>query len=265
MDTLLILPDNGTLVKVFTQHIVVGCAPAGEFVRLLAAHCSIFVVHYPSVIAIDGPVASGKTTVGRELARRLGYAFVDTGVYYRAVTIAALDAATSLDDEAALTRLADAMVVRLGDGGQSVSVDGVDVTSRLRAPEVDAAVSAVAKVGGVRRAMVAQLRATAKGGDVVMVGRDIGTQVLPDAAKVYLDASPEERARRRFRELMGTEQARSEAEVLRNLELRDTIDSGREDSPLRVAEDAWRIVTDGLDVTGVVERVSAALGTEEDE
>ena len=195
----------------------------------------------------------------------MDYAFVDTGVYYRAVTIAALDAATPLDDEAALTRLAEAMGVRLGDGGQSVSVDGVDVTSRLRAPEVDAAVSAVAKVGGVRRALVAQQRATAEGGDVIMVGRDIGTNVLPSAAKVYLDASPEERARRRFRELAGTDQARSEAEVLGNLEMRDSIDSGRHDSPLRLAEDALRIVTDGLDVPGVVERVLAALRTEEAE
>lgn len=231
----------------------------------LAVHCTIFVVRYPSVIAIDGPVASGKTTVGRELARRLGYAFVDTGVYYRAVTVAALDAATPLDDEAALTRLAEAMDVRLGEGGKSVSVDGVDVTSRLRAPEVDAAVSAVAKVGGVRRAMVAQQRATAEGGDVIMVGRDIGTHVLPDAAKVYLDASREERARRRFRELARTDEARSEAEVLGNLELRDTIDSGRADSPLRVAEDARRVVTDGLAVADVVGYILAVLGTEEAE
>ena len=192
----------------------------------------------------------------------MGYAFVDTGVYYRAVTIAALDAGTPLDDEAALTRLAEAMDVRLGDEGTRVSVGDVDVTSRLRVPEVDAAVSAVAKVGGVRRAMVAQQRATAKGGDVIMVGRDIGTNVLPDAAKVYLDASPEARARRRLNELTGTEQARSEAEVLRNIELRDTVDSGRADSPLRVAEDARRIVTDGLDVEAVVNLVLAALGTE---
>ena len=238
---------------------------SGTAVRPLAAHCTIFSVRYPPVIAIDGPVASGKTTVGRELARRLGYAFVDTGVYYRAVTIAALNAATPLDDEEALTRLARAMDVRLGDGGRRVSVNDVDVTPRLRAPEVDAAVSAVAKVGGVRRAMVAQQRATAKGGDVVMVGRDIGTHVLPGAAKVYLDASPEERARRRFRELAGTDQARSEAEVLGNLAMRDAIDSGREDSPLQVAKDARHIVTDGLDVEGVVERVLAALGTEEAE
>ncbi|MYB85536.1 MAG: (d)CMP kinase [Chloroflexi bacterium] len=220
---------------------------------------------YPSVIAIDGPVASGKTTVGRELARRLGYAFVDTGVYYRAITIAALDTATPLDDEAALSRLAEAIAVRIGDGGLSVLVDDVDVTSRLRAPEVDAAVSPVAKVGGVRRAMVAQQRATAEGGDVVMVGRDIGTHVLPDAAKVYLDASPEERARRRSKELAETAQARSEDEVLGNLRMRDAIDSGREDSPLRVADDALHIVTDGLEVADVVELLLGALGTKEAE
>lgn len=233
--------------------------------RPLAAHCTIFSVRYPPVIAIDGPVASGKTTVGRALARRLGYAFVDTGVYYRAVTVAALDTNTPLDNEAALTRLADGLEIHLGDEGTSVSVGGVNVTSRLRTPEVDAAVSAVAKVVGVRKAMVAQQRATAKGGDVIMVGRDIGTVVLPNAAKVYLDASAEERARRRFKELAGTDQARSRADVLGNIELRDTIDSGRMDSPLRVAEDARRIVTDGLEVEVVVERVLAALGMEEGE
>ena len=222
-------------------------------------------MRYPSVIAIDGPVASGKTTIGRELARRLGYAFVDTGVYYRAVTIAALDTGTLLNDEAALTRLAEGLLVRLGDEGESVALGDVDVTSRLRAPEVDAGVSPVAKVPGVRRAMVAQQRATAKGGDVVMVGRDIGTQVLPDAAKVYLDASAEERTRRRVRELAGTDQARSEADVLRNLKMRDAIDSERADSPLRMAEDAYRIVTDGLEVADVVERVLAVLGMEEPE
>ena len=193
----------------------------------------------------------------------MGYAFVDTGVYYRAVTIGALDAAIPLDDDAALTQLAEGLAIRLE--GERVSLGDVDVTPRLRAPEVDAAVSAVAKVGGVRRAMVAQQRATAEEGDVVMVGRDIGTQVLPDAAKVYLDASPEERTRRRVKELEGTAQARSEAEVLGNLELRDAIDSGREDSPLRLADDALRIVTDGLDVAGVVEHVLAALGTEKAE
>ena len=233
--------------------------------RLLAVHCTIFSVRYPSVIAIDGPVASGKTTVGKALARRLGYAFVDTGVYYRAATIAALDAGTPLDDEAALARLSEGLEVRLGSESESVSLGDRDITSRLRAPEVDAAVSAVARVAGVRRAMVAQQRAIAKGGDVIMVGRDIGTNVLPDAAKVYLDASPEERARRRFEELAGTDEARSEAEVLGNLELRDAIDSGRADSPLRVADDALHVLTDGLAVEVVVERVLAALRMEEAE
>ena len=98
-----------------------------------------------------------------------------------------------------------------------------------------------------------------------MVGRDIGTQVLPDAAKVYLDASAEERTRRRVRELAGTDQVRSEADVLRNLKMRDAIDSERADSPLRMAEDAYRIVTDGLEVADVVERVLAVLGMEEPE
>ena len=220
-------------------------------------------MRYPSVIAIDGPAASGKTTVGRALARRLGYAFVDTGVYYRAATVAALDVSAPLDDEPALTRLAEALDIRLGGDGERVRLNGADVTPRLRSPEVDAAVSAVAKAGGVRRAMVAQQRAAAEGGDVVMVGRDIGTQVLPHAAKIYLDASPEERARRRTAELAATNDARSEAAVQQNLALRDETDSSRADSPLRAAPDAHRIVTDGLDVAGVVERVLDALRTEE--
>ena len=219
---------------------------------------------YPSVIAMDGPVASGKTTVGRALAERLGYRFVDTGVFYRAVTIAALDGALPRDEDS-LNELAERLRIELLDGSDRVLIDGSDVTSRLRAHDVDATVSSVAKVPGVRRAMVAQQRATAEGGSVVMVGRDIGTIVLPDAVKVYLDAPLEERARRRHAELTGAGNARSEADVRADLELRDKTDIQREDSPLRSADDAYVIDTGSLDLEEVVERVLTLIAVEQPE
>lgn len=214
---------------------------------------------YPSVIAIDGPVASGKTTVGREVARRLGYQFVDTGVFYRAVTLAALRREVSVHDPEALTALAESLELRLAHGGEGMLVDGEDVTGELRAPDVDASVSSVAETAGVRRAVLRPQREAAGDGNVVMVGRDIGTIVLPGSAKVYLDASVEERARRRALELQAQGARRSEADVRANLEHRDAIDSQRSEAPLRAAADAHVAATDGLDVQGVVELVLAAL------
>ena len=208
---------------------------------------------------MDGPVASGKTTVGRELANRLGYLFVDTGVLYRAVTLAALDSGVSLADDEALSALAESLDLRLIDSGEGVLIDGVDVTGGLRTPEVEAAVSTVSRVAGVRRAILAPQRDAAQGGGVVMVGRDIGTKVLPDSAKVYLDASVEERTRRRAMELEQKGEPRTEADVRANLEMRDAIDSQREEAPLRTAEDAYVVATDGLDVQAVVENILAAL------
>ncbi len=213
---------------------------------------------------MDGPVASGKTTVGRALAERLGYRFVDTGVFYRAVTIAAIDRALPLDDDS-LSELAERLQIQLLDGSDRVLIDGWDVTSRLRAHDVDATVSSVAKVPGVRRAMVVQQRDTAKGGGVVMVGRDIGTIVLPDAVKVYLDAPLEERARRRHAELAAAGNARPEADVRADLELRDRTDIQREDSPLRSADDAYVIDTGSLDLEEVVERVLTLIAVEQPE
>ena len=216
----------------------------------------------PPVIAIDGPAASGKTSVGRALAKRLGYLFVDTGVFYRAATIAALDSGTSLDDEPALARLAAAVSVTFADGGERALLDGADATLRLREPDVDAAVSPVSAVAGVREALLGKQRALAEEGPVVMVGRDVGSVVLPRAAKVYLDASPEERARRRFAELAAAGAPRSHNAVRENLDLRDATDSQRERAPLAAAPDAVRIATDGLGVAEVVERILAALCAE---
>lgn len=210
------------------------------------------------MIAIDGPVASGKTVVGRQLAARLGYRFIDTGLMYRACTYLALRDGVAIDDPDALTALANATVMDIvvTPEGERLLTNGEDVTIHLRTPEVQALVSNVAKVAGVRVAMVDQQQRMAEAGEVVMVGRDIGTKVLPGAGKVYLDASADERVRRRLTEVAGSE---TEAEVRENLQLRDKIDSEREESPLRVAVGAVVVETDALDVEGVVAAVIAAL------
>lgn len=214
----------------------------------------------PMTIAIDGPAASGKSTVGEALAERLDYLYFDTGVMYRAVTWAALDSGVEVDDEAAVTELAEALEIEVtdatdDDGRQyTVLADGIDVTWEIRRPEVDANVSAVSAYGGVRHALVAKQRRIAANGLVVMVGRDIGTVVLPEAdLKIYLDASVEERARRRWREMRERGKDADREAVLDAMRRRDRIDSSREISPLRAAVDAVRIDTTDLSVTGVVD------------
>jgi len=219
----------------------------------------------PSTIAIDGPAASGKSTIGEMLSQRLGYLYFDTGVMYRAVTWAALERSISIEDEAAVTALAEQLRIdvispTLDDGRQyTVLADGVDVTWAIRAPEVDAHVSPVSAYPGVRRALVAQQRRVAAEGLVVMVGRDIGTVVLPDADfKLYLDASVEERARRRWREVRARGEEADYEVVLALMRRRDEIDSHRAASPLCVADDA--VVVDTTDqgieeVWGEVERL----------
>ena len=214
------------------------------------------------MIAIDGPVASGKTSVGRALAARLGYRFVDTGLMYRALTLVALRRGIDPRDGAALGKLATetAITMETGPGGMShVHADGGDVTAALRTAEVEAAVSVVAQVPAVRHAMVAQQQRIAEGGNVVMVGRDIGTKVLPGAAKVYVTASPEERARRRHVELAASGSAPPLDEVRENLALRDTLDSERAEGPLRVADDAVLIETEGLAIDEVVDAVLSRI------
>ena len=213
----------------------------------------------PSVIAIDGPAASGKSTVGETLAERLGFLYFDTGAMYRAVTQAALFRGIPIDDEPAMTTLAESLDIDIepltvSDGRQyTVLVDGTDVTWAVRSPEVDAHVSDVSALAPVRDAMVRQQRRIAEKGRVVMVGRDIGTVVFPEAPlKVYLDASPEERALRRFRELRDRQQPADYDAILEAVRRRDAIDSGREASPLRAAEDAVHINTEGLGVDQVV-------------
>jgi cytidylate kinase len=206
--------------------------------------------HASIVITIDGPGGAGKTAIGKRLARELGYRFLDTGVLYRAVTFEALEANLDLSDSDALAALAHQLRIELGqreDGSTTIVVDGVDVTDRLRAPEIDRNVSIVSPVLGVRQAVLRLQRELAKDGAMVMVGRDIGTVVLPDAPlKFYLDASTEERARRRVKELVAGGLHRPYDEVLAELADRDQRDTQREHSPLRPAPDAEVINTDDI-------------------
>lgn len=212
-------------------------------------------------IAIDGPAASGKSTVGEALAARLGYLYFDTGVMYRAVTWAALRRGVAVEDEVEVTALAKHLDIRVteaaeDDGRQyTVLADGVDVTWAIRTPAVDANVSAVSTYRGVRRALVAKQRLLAADKPVVMVGRDIGTVVLPEAdLKIYLDATVEERARRRWLEMEERGKKAEYRAVLDAMRRRDRIDSNRKISPLRAAEDAIRIDTTDLGIEEVVHR-----------
>lgn len=199
--------------------------------------------------------------MGRAVAELLGWPFLDTGAMYRAVTRSALRLGVDVGDESALAGLAAGMSMSLEageDGVYRLWADGEDVTGELRTPEIDRNVSAVSKVPAVRRTLVEQQRAIAAEAPVVMAGRDIGTVVLRDApVKVYLTASIEERARRR-----ATEDPAADLERTRlALERRDAIDSGREDSPLRPAEDAIVIDTDGLDVEEIARRIVGLTGS----
>ena len=216
----------------------------------------------PSTIAIDGPAASGKSTIGGLLAKALGYLYFDTGVMYRAVTWAALQRGIPIEDEAAVTALAENLTIEVlrptaDDGRQyTVLADGEDVTWDIRREEVNQAVSPVSAYAGVRAALSAQQRRIARQGRIVMVGRDIGTVVLPDAdLKIYLDASVEERAARRCQEMRERGLEADYESVLASLRRRDKIDSSRALAPLRPAEDAVIIDTTPLDVLQVLRRV----------
>jgi cytidylate kinase len=215
-------------------------------------------------IAIDGPVASGKTVVGRLLARRLGYKILDTGLMYRAITWQALEDYVDFEDSTSVVLLLQKhkLDVAFDDEGQAaIRIDGQDVTKHLRLQSVEQMVSRIARIREVRDAMVALQRNIGRQGQVVMVGRDIGTIVLPDAkVKVYLTAAVEERARRRHTEMENLGMRIKYKQVLRDLEQRDSLDFKREIAPLRPAEDATEVVTDGLNVEDVVERVVSLLG-----
>ncbi len=213
------------------------------------------------VIAIDGPVASGKTVVGRTVADRFVLRFLDTGAMYRAVTHAALEAGVRPDDEKGLVLLATTMTMR-PEAGERLVANGRDVTDMLRTPRVEQAVSLVSSVPGVRSALVAQQREIAREGGIVMVGRDIGTVVLPEAPlKVFLTASVAVRAHRRYTEAETRGVDRKYIEIEAELRRRDSIDSHRSESPLRAAEDAIIIETDEMDVGDVVDKIASYVGS----
>jgi cytidylate kinase len=213
---------------------------------------------HPYIIAIDGPAASGKSTLGRRLADCLGYLFFDTGVMYRAVTWVTLQRGVAVTNEPAVTQLAETVQIDIRppsiEDGRACDVlaDGIDITWEIRTPEVERNVSPVSVYRGVRQALASQQRRIGMRGKVVMVGRDIGTVVLPEAdLKIYLDASAEERARRRYTEVIKRGEKADYEEILAGVRMRDEIDSTRAFSPLRAAADAVILDSDKLNADEV--------------
>ena len=206
------------------------------------------------VIAIDGPSGAGKGTVSRAISEALGYRHVDTGAMYRAVGWKAVCDGIPLDDEAAVSELARG--ARIVVEGGVVEIDGYDVTRAIRTPEIDKAATAVARLPKVREALVARQRALGADGGVVMEGRDIGTVVFPNAdVKIYLDASAEERARRRASDAAHSGSQAGQAAVAEAIQARDTADRTRAVSPLSVAADAVHIDTTAMPIEKVVDDV----------
>lgn len=215
----------------------------------------------PRTIAIDGPAASGKSTLGEMLATRLGYFYFDTGLMYRAVAWEALRREVPIEDEAAVSELAKSLQINVSkpstaDGRQfTVTVDGLDITEEIRRPDVDANVSAVSAYPGVRQAMIEQQRRIAHQGPTIMAGRDIGTVVLPDADfKIYLDASVDERAHRRWLERQASGHDVSLDQLRDEIVRRDELDSSRAVAPLRRAADAILLDNTGLNAEETLER-----------
>ena len=208
-------------------------------------------------IAIDGPAGAGKSTVARMVARDLGYVYVDTGAMYRAVTFKALEAGLPMDDDAAVGKLANALDIVLlpGKDGQQVVVNGMDVSSRLRTLDINRNVSYIARLESVRKQMAELQRRMALAKGVVMDGRDIGTHVLPNAElKVFLTATPRERAIRRYKEL-GDEPGITLDQLEREIAERDRLDQEREIAPLLQAPDARLIDSTGRTIDEVAEQI----------
>ncbi len=213
-------------------------------------------------ITLDGPAASGKSTLGERLAKSLHFLYLDTGVMYRAVTLAVIKKKVDVNDENLVTKVAEEMdldihTATIEDGrSNDVILDGKDVTWDIRLPEVEAHVSQVSAYKGVRVAMTMKQREIGNRGGIVMVGRDIGTVVLPDAEiKLYLDASVEERAKRRYLELIHRGKQASYDSVLADLQRRDKIDSSRTIAPLRPAGDAIMVDSDQMNAEEVFQYI----------
>lgn len=221
---------------------------------------------FPKKIAIDGTAASGKSTLAEKLATQLGYLYFDTGVMYRAVTFVALEANLDIDDEKVITELAERIQIDVqppsvaDERTADVLVDGKDITWQIRSRRVERNVSQVSTYGGVRKAMTAQQRRIGLRGNVVMVGRDIGTVVLPEAdLKIYLDAKPDVRAQRRFDEKRLRGEDVTYDEILAGILLRDQIDSNRVIAPLKPAVDAHIIDSSGKGIEEVYEEALALI------
>lgn len=210
------------------------------------------------VVAIDGPAGAGKSSVSRAVARRLGFRYVDTGAMYRAVGVLAAERGVRLDDAEGLAALCDGLDITFADCGDAVQVlaGGRDLTAAIRTAEAGQLASKVSAVPAVRERLVAQQRRLAAGGGVVMEGRDIGTVVCPEASvKVFLDASPEERARRRGRELAARGEPIDLPRMIREIEERDARDRTRAHSPLRPAADATIVGTTTQTLDAVIARI----------
>jgi len=205
-------------------------------------------------IAIDGPAGAGKSTVAKKLAKLLNYTYIDTGAMYRAITYKAIQEKVNLIEENKIADIAQSADIILE--GEKIFLDGKDISEEIRKPGVSEKVSLVSKIPKVREILVQKQRKIAEGKNVVMDGRDIGTVVLPDAQfKFFLTASLEERAKRRYRELKTKNVNVSYYEVLKEIENRDTIDSQRDTSPLKIAEDSIVIDTTYLSEEEVVEKL----------
>jgi len=223
------------------------------------------------LIAIDGPAGSGKSTVAKMLARRLGFRYLDTGAMYRCVALAALRAGVDLDDDETAGMLAKSIEIVFSaltpephDGSvtlsQQVILDGEDVTVLIRTAAVDDAVSQVSKLSSVRAAMVAKQRVFGEPGDLVAEGRDTGSVVFPDAnLKIYLTASASERAKRRHAEFTGRGEHVSSVAVSESMNARDDADETRQAGPLSVAADAHVIDTTGLSIDEVADSIIALV------
>jgi cytidylate kinase len=212
----------------------------------------------PLLIAIDGPSGAGKGTISRAIAQSLGYRHVDTGAMYRAIGWKAAHERLALDDERAVRAVAERAQILVEHN--VVSIDGHDVTRAIRTPEIDKAAAAVARLPQVREVLVARQRDLGQGGGVVMEGRDIGTVVFPNAdVKIYLDASPDERARRRAHDAAHAGSQAGQAAVAEAIAARDRSDTTRAASPLMLAPDAHYIDTTGMPIDEVVNRVLAIV------
>jgi len=211
------------------------------------------------IVAIDGPAGAGKSTVAKILAKRLGFLYIDTGAMYRALTLKALENNIDISDEQRINQLALNTSIDLlnnPNGPLKVILDGRDVSLDIRKPQITQVVSDVSKIKEVRQVLVKLQRELGQRGDCVLEGRDIGTVVFPDAQKkFFIDASAQVRVNRRFKELKGLNQDVAENDVAKDLSNRDKIDSTREISPLRKADDAIYIDTTNLSIEEVVEKM----------